>query len=205
MTSKECLFQNLDHMKKVLVIDNYDSFTYNLVHILRELGLGDAMEVHRNDKIDVDYADQFEKILLSPGPGLPKDAGVMPEVIRKFGPVKSILGVCLGHQGIAESFGGELFNLPTVFHGVATKAVLTATRDTLFDGLPQEFMVCRYHSWAVVPERLPAELEVTAVDELGNIMALKHRTYAIRGVQFHPESIMTEHGKTMIHNWIKAS
>lgn len=191
-------------MKKVLVIDNYDSFTYNLVHILRELGLGSVMEIHRNDKISVDYAGEFEKILLSPGPGLPKDAGIMPEVIRRYAPTKSILGVCLGHQGIAESFGGALFNLPTVFHGVATKTILTDQKDELFDGIPQEFMVCRYHSWAVVPASLPDALKVTAVDETGNIMALRHVTYHVRGVQFHPESIMTEHGKKMIQNWIEA-
>lgn len=192
-------------MKKVLVIDNYDSFTYNLVHILRELGLSDVMEVHRNDKITIDYAENFEKILLSPGPGLPKDAGVMPEIIEKYGASKSILGVCLGHQGIAESFGGALFNLPTVFHGVATKAALTEVKDALFEGLPNEFMVCRYHSWAVVPESFPEPLQITAKDAYGNIMALKHKTYQVRGVQFHPESIMTEHGKKMIHNWIEAS
>lgn len=189
-------------MKKVLVIDNYDSFTYNLVHILRELGLEDQMEVHRNDKVDVDYADQFEKILLSPGPGLPKDAGIMPEVIQKYSPTKSILGVCLGHQGIAEAFGAELFNLPTVFHGVATNALLTQTEDILFKGLPRSFKVCRYHSWAVVAASVPDTLQVTALDEAGNVMAIKHSAYKVRGVQFHPESIMTEHGKQMIDNWI---
>lgn len=189
-------------MKKVLVIDNYDSFTYNLVHILRELGLGADMEVHRNDKIPVDYVEEFERILLSPGPGLPKDAGIMPEVIRRYGPSRSILGVCLGHQGIAECFGASLFNLPVVFHGVATKALLTKEQDTLFDGLPPEFNVCRYHSWAVSADSVPKALAVTALDVSGNIMAIKHRDYRVRGVQFHPESIMTEHGKQMIRNWI---
>lgn len=189
-------------MKKVLVIDNYDSFTYNLVHILRELGLDEEMEVHRNDKISVDYAAEFERILLSPGPGLPKDAGIMPEVIKRYADSKSILGVCLGHQGIAESFGAELFNLPTVFHGVATRVDLTADQDVLFEGLPPYFDVCRYHSWAVRPEHLPATLKVTAVDDEGNIMALKHADLKVRGVQFHPESIMTEHGKQMMKNWI---
>lgn len=189
-------------MKKVLVIDNYDSFTYNLVHILRELGLENDLEVHRNDKVSVDYVEGFDRVLLSPGPGLPKDAGIMPEVIKKYSPSKSILGVCLGHQGIAESFGAELFNLPTVFHGVATKIQLTEETDVLFKGLPGEFSVCRYHSWAVTPEGLPEEIKVTAVDELGNIMALKHQDYKVRGVQFHPESIMTEHGKQMIENWL---
>lgn len=189
-------------MKKVLVIDNYDSFTYNLVHILRELGLENDLEVHRNDKISVEYIADFERVLLSPGPGLPKDAGIMPEVIKKYSPSKSILGVCLGHQGISESFGAELFNLPTVFHGVATKTVLTDQEDVLFQGLPQEFNVCRYHSWAVTPDGLPECLKVTALDESGNIMAIKHQDYKVRGVQFHPESIMTEHGIQMIDNWL---
>ena len=190
-------------MKKVLVIDNYDSFTYNLVHILRELGLENELEVHRNDKITVDYVADFERILLSPGPGLPKDAGIMPEVIKRYSDSKSILGVCLGHQGISESFGAELFNLPTVFHGVATKTVLTDESDVLFEGLPGEFNVCRYHSWAVTPTGLPDCLKVTATDESGNIMAIKHADYKVRGVQFHPESIMTEHGIQMIDNWLK--
>ncbi|MFT6866760.1 MAG: anthranilate synthase component 2 [Cyclobacteriaceae bacterium] len=189
-------------MKKVLVIDNYDSFTYNLVHILRELGMSDSMEVHRNDKISVEYADQFEHILLSPGPGLPKDAGIMPELIKRYASTKNMLGVCLGHQGISENFGGSLFNLSQVFHGIATKAILTKEHDNLFAGLPEEFMVCRYHSWAVVPKSIPTELLVTAVDEVGNVMAVKHRTYNVRGVQFHPESIMTEHGIQMINNWL---
>ena len=189
-------------MKKVFVIDNYDSFTYNLVHILRELGLDNELEVHRNDKITVDYVEGFEKILLSPGPGLPKDAGIMPEVIKRYASSKSIMGVCLGHQGIAESFGAELFNLPTVFHGVATQTKLTDEEDVLFKGLPSQFNVCRYHSWAVTPGGLPDVLKVTAVDETGNIMAIRHKSYRVRGVQFHPESIMTEHGIQMMENWI---
>lgn len=191
-------------MKKVLVIDNYDSFTYNLVHILRDLGLDEEMEVHRNDKITIDYVDKFDQVLLSPGPGLPRDAGIMPEVIRRYSPTKNILGVCLGHQGIAESFGASLFNLPTVFHGVATNALLTQEEDALFAGLPRSFKVCRYHSWAVVATSIPDDLQVTALDEAGNVMAIKHRRYRVRGVQFHPESIMTEHGKQIIQNWISA-
>lgn len=189
-------------MKKVLVIDNYDSFTYNLVHILRELGMERHMEVHRNDKIDVDYAGQFDHILLSPGPGLPKDAGVMPEVIEKYSPEKNILGVCLGHQGIAEAFGAELFNLPRVFHGVATEVRITSEKDQLFEGVPNHFKVCRYHSWAVKPDSMPDSLQVTISDTDGNVMALKHKQYNVRGVQFHPESIMTEHGIKMISNWL---
>lgn len=192
-------------MKKVLVIDNYDSFTYNLVHILRELGMSESLEVHRNDKIHLDYADNFEHILLSPGPGLPKDAGIMPEIIRKYSATKNILGVCLGHQGISENFGGKLFNLSQVFHGVATKAILTDIEDDLFAGLPKEFTVCRYHSWSVEPSNIPESIQVTALDEGGSVMAIKHREYNVRGVQFHPESIMTEHGIKMINNWLSIS
>lgn len=189
-------------MKKVLVIDNYDSFTYNLVHILRELGMGDHMEVHRNDKIAVDYVEEFEHILLSPGPGLPGDAGIMPEVIKRYSPSKNILGVCLGHQGIGEAFGAELFNLPTVFHGVATRVDLTKVQDRLFRDIPSSFKVCRYHSWAIKPDTVPDSLEVTVDDADGNVMALRHKEYNVRGVQFHPESIMTEHGKKMMQNWL---
>ncbi|MEQ8553877.1 MAG: aminodeoxychorismate/anthranilate synthase component II [Cyclobacteriaceae bacterium] len=190
-------------MKKILVIDNYDSFTYNLVHILRELGLSNEIEVHRNDKIPVEYADDFESLLFSPGPGLPSEAGIMPEMIEKYGGSKKILGVCLGHQAIAEVFGAKIFNLPLVFHGVATKVNLTQVRDPLFDSLPESFRVCRYHSWAVAPQSLNDNLQVTALDDEGNIMAIKHATYNVRGVQFHPESVMTEHGIKMIDNWIQ--
>ncbi|MEQ9218227.1 MAG: aminodeoxychorismate/anthranilate synthase component II [Cyclobacteriaceae bacterium] len=190
-------------MKKILVIDNYDSFTYNLVHILRELGLSNDIEVHRNDKIPVEYADDFESLLFSPGPGLPSEAGIMPEMIEKYGGSKKILGVCLGHQAIAEVFGAKIFNLPIVFHGVATKVNLTQVRDPLFDSLPESFRVCRYHSWAVAPQSLNDNLLVTALDDEGNIMAIKHATYNVRGVQFHPESVMTEHGIKMIDNWIQ--
>lgn len=193
-------------MKKVLVIDNYDSFTYNLVHILMELGLGNEVEVRRNDKIAVEYAGGFENILLSPGPGLPKDAGIMPKVIDRYGPTKNILGVCLGHQGIAECYGAGLFNLPLVYHGVATKVIRTKVRDRMFEGIPNSFKVCRYHSWAVKPESMPGCLEVTVKEGENNVMAFKHKIHNVRGVQFHPESIMTEHGAKMIANWLsKAS
>lgn len=190
-------------MKKILVIDNYDSFTYNLVHILRELGLSNDIEVHRNDKIPVSYGDEFESLLFSPGPGLPSEAGIMPEMIQEYGASKKILGVCLGHQAIAEVFGAKIFNLPIVFHGVATKVNLTQVKDPLFESLPESFRVCRYHSWAVEPKSLNDKLEVTALDDEGNIMAIKHATYNVRGVQFHPESVMTEHGIKMIDNWIQ--
>ncbi|MBV6644658.1 MAG: aminodeoxychorismate/anthranilate synthase component II [Cyclobacteriaceae bacterium] len=188
-------------MKKVLVIDNYDSFTYNLVHILRELGYSDRMDVFRNDKIEVSKVDQYDHILLSPGPGLPADAGIMPAVIQRYAPTKNILGVCLGHQGIGEAFGAKLFNLPIVFHGVTT-AVNIVEVDKIFSDLPESFEVCRYHSWAIDNQKLPAELQVTATDDHGNVMGLRHRQFNVRGVQFHPESVMTEHGIKMIENWL---
>lgn len=187
---------------KILVLDNYDSFTYNLVHILVELGHSDHTEVFRNDKITLEDAGKYDKILLSPGPGLPRDAGIMPELLKKYAASKSILGVCLGHQAIGEAFGGELFNMPVVLHGVANFTYRTGVEDQLFEGLPGEFKVCRYHSWSVVGDKLPTELLVTSKDAEGNIMSMKHSTYNVRGVQFHPESILTEHGKQMVDNWL---
>ena len=189
-------------MKRILVLDNYDSFTYNLVHLVRELGYDQHMDVFRNDKIDLDGAKEFDHILLSPGPGLPKDAGIMPRLIEQLGPARNVLGVCLGHQGIAEVFGASLFNLPKVFHGVATEISLTEDRDDIFNGLPKEFTVCRYHSWVVKSGTLPPEFAVTALAEESQIMGIKHKKYQIRGVQFHPESIMTQHGREMINNWL---
>jgi len=187
---------------KILVLDNYDSFTYNLVHILVELGYGDTTDVFRNDKINLEEVEKYDKILLSPGPGLPKDAGIMPELLKKYSPTKSILGVCLGHQAIGEAFGGELFNMPVVLHGVANDTIRTDVKDALFEELPGSFRVCRYHSWSVVAENLPADLLVTSKDAEGNIMSMRHKKYSVRGVQFHPESILTEHGKQMINNWV---
>jgi anthranilate synthase component 2 len=185
---------------KILVLDNYDSFTYNLVHLLRELGVNSGLEVHRNDKISL---EEVEKILLSPGPGVPSEAGIMPELIRRYAPTKSILGICLGHQGISEVFGAQLENMAEVLHGVATKAVVTSAGETLFHNLPGEFKTCRYHSWTVVPESVPTDvLEVTAQDENGEVMAIRHRQYDVKGLQFHPESILTEHGKEMLRNWL---
>jgi anthranilate synthase component 2 len=188
---------------KILVLDNYDSFTYNLVQLLRELGYGDSTDVVRNDKIDLDAVEGYDAILLSPGPGVPGDAGLMPEVIRRYAPTKRMLGVCLGHQGIAESFGGELYNLPAVLHGIATDADIITGDDRLFQGLPTQFKVGRYHSWVVTPESMPAELEITARDANGQVLALRHRQYDVRGVQFHPESILTEHGHQMLKNWLE--
>lgn len=189
---------------RILVLDNYDSFTYNLVHLIRELGYSKDMDVFRNDKISLEEVDHYDKILLSPGPGIPEEAGIMPQVIKKYAPTKSILGVCLGHQGIGEAFGARLLNMPEVIHGIAQKAIITVPDESLFEEVPRSLMVCRYHSWTVIPDDLPEDLEITAVDEKGNIMALRHKKYDVRGVQFHPESILTEHGKTIISNWLKS-
>ena len=187
---------------KILVIDNYDSFTYNLVHIIRELGFG--MDIFRNDKIDVDRVKAYDKILLSPGPGIPDEAGIMKQVIREFSASKSILGVCLGHQGIAEVFGAKLFNIPKVLHGVTSEIRVTRRDDHLFSGVPEKFRGTHYHSWAVVPESINGDLEVTATNDENLIMALSHRKFDVKGVQFHPESVMTEHGSRIISNWLNA-
>jgi anthranilate synthase component 2 len=185
---------------KVLVLDNYDSFTYNLVHIIRELGF--AVDIFRNDKISVVDVGNYDKILLSPGPGIPDEAGIMKDVIRTYGPLKSILGVCLGHQGIAEVYGATLFNLPTVLHGITSDVQVINRGDKLFAGLPSVFNGTHYHSWAVVPESMPSDLEVTAVNGEGLVMAMTHRRYDVRGVQFHPESVMTLEGKKIMENWL---
>mgnify|MGYP000081212245 CR=1 FL=1 len=185
----------------ILLLDNYDSFTYNVAHLIRECGY--AVDVIRNDKITLDEAEQYDKIVLSPGPGIPEEAGIMPELIKRYAAQKPILGVCLGHQAIGEAFGARLQNLPRVVHGVATKAHVT-TPDVLFQELPEEFAVGRYHSWVVDAHEFPAELEVTATDDDGQIMALRHRTYNVRGVQFHPESVLTEHGARMMKNWLES-
>ncbi|MEQ9440412.1 MAG: aminodeoxychorismate/anthranilate synthase component II [Cyclobacteriaceae bacterium] len=187
---------------KILVLDNYDSFTYNLVHILRELEVGEQMDVIRNDKIAVAEVDQYDKILLSPGPGVPSEAGIMQELIRTYAPTKSMLGICLGHQGIAEAFGSALYNMPLVLHGYADTVYLEDEEERLFTGLPSSFGVCRYHSWAVKAQSLNGNLRVTARDIKGEIMGLRHQTYDVHGLQFHPESILTEHGKQIIQNWL---
>lgn len=187
---------------KILVIDNYDSFTYNLVHLLHELNQ-DA-EVWRNDKFALEDVAGFDKIVLSPGPGIPSEAGLLLKVIEEYAATKSILGVCLGQQAIAEVFGGELYNLAKPVHGTATNIVVKDPNEVVFKGLPNNFKVGRYHSWAVKSENLPAELVITAEDEKGVMMALRHRDFDVRGVQFHPESILTEFGKEMIKNWLEA-
>jgi anthranilate synthase component II len=187
---------------KLLIFDNYDSFTYNLVHAVRKLGYSD-LEVIRNDKIAIEEVERFDKIILSPGPGIPSEAGILLPLIQKYAPTKSILGVCLGHQAIAESFGGTLENTSEVFHGVSTP-VHVVDPDLLFDGMPTTFDAGRYHSWIVNQDKLPECLRVTAVSDEGIIMALRHKEYDVRGVQFHPESVLTPLGETLIANWLKA-
>lgn len=186
---------------KILVIDNYDSFTYNLVHLLQELN--QDYEVVRNDKFELSYVDQFDKILLSPGPGIPEEAGLLMEVIRNYAARKSILGICLGQQAIAEVFGGKLFNLPKPLHGVSSSIVVTDKEEKLFKNFPSDSKIGRYHSWAVEKESLPENLKITALDENGIIMALSHTEYDVRGMQFHPESVLTDNGKLLIANWLK--
>jgi anthranilate synthase component 2 len=188
-------------MKKIVIIDNYDSFTYNLLHYLEELDC--EVAVVRNDEFDIEEIDAFEKILLSPGPGIPNEAGLLKEVVRKYAKTKSILGICLGQQAIGEVFGGTLVNLETVFHGVATKITITDPHEILFRGLGTEMQVGRYHSW-VVDKQLPDALIVTSVDENGEIMSLRHAIYNVRGVQFHPESVLTPHGKKILENWVNS-
>ncbi len=188
---------------RILVLDNYDSFTYNLVHIIRELGYSEQMDVFRNDKISLEAVEEYDKILLSPGPGVPKDAGIMPELLKRYAVSKSIFGVCLGHQAIAENFGSQIYNMPNVLHGIATKT-LVEDHKGLFEGLPSHFTACRYHSWAIDPKTVNDDLVVTAVDEVGEIMGVRHKSLKVFGVQFHPESYLTEHGKQMVQNWINA-
>ena len=187
---------------KILVLDNYDSFTYNLVHLVKALGFTDV-EVHSNDKIDLADIKRFDKIILSPGPGVPSEAGLLLDVIREYAGKKPILGVCLGHQAIGEAFGGNLTNLSKVYHGVATKIKLTKPEDSMFKDLPVELEVGRYHSWVIDREGFPEDIEITAEDEGGFIMALSHKKYDIKGVQFHPESILTPKGSKLMENWLK--
>jgi anthranilate synthase component 2 len=188
---------------KILVFDNYDSFTYNLVHLVQKI-VRDPIEVYRNDQIPLEQIAEYDKIILSPGPGLPAEAGLLLPLIREYAPSKSILGVCLGHQAIGEAFGGTLLNLSTVYHGVSTPVRITnAGEPDLFEGLPGEIEVGRYHSWIINEAGFPDELEVTARDANGYIMALRHKTYNVQGVQFHPESVLTPDGETIIRNWLK--
>jgi anthranilate synthase component 2 len=192
---------NMNESLHILVVDNYDSFTYNLVQYLRELEAGQITTL-RNDVIDLDEVDQYDLIVLSPGPGLPHDAGVMPALLQRYAQSKPILGVCLGHQAIAEAFGGDLLNLTKVYHGIATDIRVHDQEDPLFRELPETLSVGRYHSWVVNGASLPDDLSVTATDEQGRIMALRHRYLPVFGVQFHPESILTPQGKVLLKNFI---
>lgn len=188
-------------MKKIIIIDNYDSFTYNLVHYLEDLNA--EVTVFRNDEFELNELEKFDKILLSPGPGIPEEAGLLLEVIKKYAATKSILGICLGQQAIGEVFGGSLINLDKVYHGVASK-VKIKLEDSLFNNLPNEFEVGRYHSWVINPYDFPDALEITSEDENGEIMSIRHKTFDIKGVQYHPESILTPHGKKILENWLES-
>ncbi len=188
---------------KIVVIDNYDSFTYNLVHAIKKIS-GLPVDVFRNDEVTLEDLEKYDKIVLSPGPGLPKESGLLLDIIKEFAPKKSVLGVCLGHQAIGEAFGGKLLNMSKVLHGIATPVELTETRSVLFNGLPETFEVGRYHSWIVQQEGLPDCLEVTSYDNDGFIMSMKHKEYDVQGVQFHPESVLTPLGEKIIENWLNS-
>lgn len=184
---------------KIVIIDNYDSFTYNLAHLVKELGA--EVTVFRNDKFELARLENFDKILLSPGPGIPSEAGLLLDVIRTYAGKKPILGICLGHQAIGESFGGKLKNLSEVFHGVATEGT-NLNNDPIFSNVPERFVMGRYHSWVVDNDGFPECLEITATSDEGQIMALRHKEYDIHGIQFHPESVLTKEGRTIISNWL---
>jgi len=186
-------------MKKVLVIDNYDSFTYNLVHYLEDLDC--EVTVKRNDQLTLEEVAPFEKILLSPGPGIPDEAGLLKAIIKEYAPTKSIFGVCLGQQAIGEVFGGKITNLDSVYHGVATNIEIVVEDESMFEGLDKNIEVGRYHSW-VVDSDLPQELEATSFDENGQVMSLRHKVYDVKAVQFHPESVLTPKGKQILKNWV---
>lgn len=185
---------------KIVIIDNYDSFTYNLVHYLEELS--GEVTVLRNDEFEIEELQAFDKILLSPGPGIPDEAGLLKQVISHYAETKSILGICLGQQAIGEVYGGSLINLDKVFHGISSKVKISVKDEMLFNTIPEEFEVGRYHSWVVSAENFPDELEITSTDENGQIMSLRHRKFDIKGVQFHPESVLTPHGKKILKNWL---
>ena len=195
---------------KILVFDNYDSFTYNLVHLVEKI-THEKVDVYRNDQLPLEKVKEYDKIILSPGPGIPVEAGLLLPLIKEYASSKSILGVCLGHQAIGEAFGGKLINLSSVFHGVATRIEVgsrklsgqkSEVRSPLFEGLPNEIEVGRYHSWVVSKENFPEELEITAEDDNGIIMGLQHKRYDVQGVQFHPESVLTPKGEDIMRNWL---
>lgn len=191
---------NISPSTKILVLDNYDSFTYNLVQMIEQI-IGAEVDVFRNDKIALEDINNYDKIILSPGPGIPEEAGILLDVIKKYAPTKSIFGVCLGQQAIAEAFGGSLINLSEIYHGVATEAKQVSDH-ILFNNLPETLEVGRYHSWAVNPDDFPTVLEITSIDNNGMIMSLKHKTYDVHAVQYHPESILTPKGKLIIENFL---
>ena len=187
---------------KILVFDNYDSFTYNLVHLIEKITHG-KVEVFRNDEIPLEKVADYDKIVLSPGPGLPSEAGLLEPLIKEYAASKSILGVCLGHQAIGEVFGGKLINLSTVYHGVSTPINIINDKALVLQHLPEQIEVGRYHSWVVSTDNFPDELEVTATDEHGYIMGLQHKKYDVQGVQFHPESVLTPMGEIILKNWLE--
>ena len=189
---------------KILVFDNYDSFTYNLVHLVEKI-THNKVDVFRNDQISLDAVNAYDKIILSPGPGIPEEAGLLLPLIKEYAATKSILGVCLGHQAIGQAFGGTLKNLDKVYHGVATKINILNEAAPMLKGLGKEVEVGRYHSWIVAKENFPSELEITAVDDNGYVMALQHKTFDVQGVQFHPESVLTPGGEKMLRNWLGES
>ena len=186
---------------KILVFDNYDSFTYNLVHLVEKI-LHQKVDVFRNDQISLDAVKDYDKIILSPGPGIPEEAGLLLPLIKEYASTKSILGVCLGHQAIGQAFGGTLVNLDKVYHGIATEIKITNPTAKILQGLGDTVEVGRYHSWIVNEKDFPEELEITAVDDNGLIMGLQHKTYDVQGVQFHPESVLTPDGEKMMRNWL---
>lgn len=192
---------------KILVFDNYDSFTYNLVHLVKKI-IGEKVEVFRNDQIPMEEVERFDKIILSPGPGIPEEAGLLLPLIKTYAARKSILGVCLGHQAIGQAFGGTLINLANVYHGVATPIMVETDRilapNDVFQELPATLEVGRYHSWVINDEGFPETLEITARDANGQIMALRHKQYDVQGVQFHPESVLTPDGEKIMRNWLKS-
>lgn len=188
---------------RILVIDNYDSFTYNLVHAIKKIS-GQPVDVFRNDEISLEEIQKYDKIVLSPGPGIPEEAGLLLDIIKEYAPKKSMLGVCLGHQAIGEVFGGKLHNMNRVLHGIATPVKLTQNKSKLFEGLPDSFDVGRYHSWIVEDENLPDCFEVTSYDNEGQVMSMQHKEYDVQGVQFHPESVLTPLGEKIIKNWLES-
>ena len=187
--------------RKILLFDNYDSFTYNLVHLVEKI-LHTKVDVYRNDEIAMEKIKEYDKIILSPGPGIPEEAGMLLPLIKEYASTKSVLGVCLGHQAIAEAFGATLINLDTVYHGIATPIKILDRNDPLYNGLDETIEVGRYHSWIVSDRDLPTVLEVKSVDENNYIMGLKHKTFDVQGVQFHPESVLTPCGEKIIRNWL---